>query len=472
MMTIAISSCDEDTTTLGYSLTSETDQFTAICDTFEVTTRSIVADSVLSRSSHSYLGRIKDPETGAYITCDYMTQFTVLENEVGILFPPKDSITSLGDDLEPICDSCYLNVIIDSYQGDSLTAMKLCAMELQKPVGEDIFYYTNFDPESSGYVRTDGLQQNKLYSMSDLTLSDSMRNVRRTNSYYDYIKIPLNKPYTDQQGNTYNNYGTYLLRTYYQHPEYFKNSITFTLRVCPGFYLKTTDGLGLMTEVNTTQLSVYYRFKQGEDYDGAQVLYGTQEVLQTTHVSNDKSNIEQLVNDESCTYLKTPAGIFTEVTLPVEDIKRGHENDTITSAKIVFQRMIDQSELSDVIMSEPQTLLMVEKDSLYSFFEDNNLTNNMTSFLASYNSSMNYYAFNNITNLVNHLYTKRNSGSPDWNKVVLVPVSTTSTSSSSTSSGTITSIDNNMSLTSIRLVGGSKNSHQPVRISVIYSKGK
>ena len=86
MLTIAISSCDEDTNTMGYSLTSDADRFSLVPDTFLVSTRSIKADSVLACSSYCYLGCIKDPETGAYISSDFTTQFTILENEASYLF--------------------------------------------------------------------------------------------------------------------------------------------------------------------------------------------------------------------------------------------------------------------------------------------------------------------------------------------------------------------------------------------------
>ena len=116
---------------------------------------------------------------------------------------------------------------------------------------------------------------------------------------------------------------------------------------------------------------------------------------------------------------------------------------------------------------------MVERDSLYSFFENRNVPNNITSYLASYNSTKNTYTFNNISSLVNHMYDNRNK-SVNWNKVVLVPVEITTTSTSSTSgySTSVATVNNELQVTSIRLVGGSRNQHDPVRISVIYNKTK
>ena len=347
--------------------------------------------------------------------------------------------------------------------------MMVC--ELDKPVKENRQYYTNFDLEKNGFLRADGIRKNALYSLSDLTQSDSLRNLNQSGSNYFRIRIPLNEPYTDKNGVVYNNYGSYLMRTYYDHPEYFKNSQTFIQKVCPGFYFKTTDGLGLMTEIYQTQLIVHTHYMMnGKIVSGSKTFNGNEEVLQTTHFISDKDVIKRLAADTHYTYLKAPDGIFTEVTLPVDDIKRGHENDTITSAKIVFRRMNDISELSDDLLMEPQNLLILEKDSLYSFFENGDLPNNMASYLAVYNSSKNTYTFNNISGLINRMYAKRNQ-SKNWNQAVIVPVQvvTASTSSSTTS---VASVSNELKVVSVRLVGGSDNPYDPVRISIVYNQNE
>ena len=471
MITIAISSCTEDTMTLGNTLVNSADQFIITSDTFDVSTRSIIADSVLARSTYSYLGKIKDPETGSYISADFMTQFSTLESEQESLFPPEVILFGEVDDHTDVtmADSCFLNIIIESFMGDSLSAMKLTTLELDKPVKENRQYYTNFDLEENGFIRTGGICQNKVYSLSDLTQSDSLRYKNQDGTNYFRIRIPLNSPYTDKEGLTYNNYGSYVMRTYYEHPEYFKNSQTFIQKVCPGFYFKTTDGLGLMTEVQQTQMIIHYHYTIGsKKYSNSKVFSGNEEVLQTTHFTSDKENIKRLAADDECTYLKAPDGIFTEVILPVDDIKRGHENDTITSAKMVFRRMNEISELSDNLLAEPQYLMILERDSLYSFFENRNLPNNVASYVASYNSNKNTYTFNNISGMINSMYNKRNL-SANWNKAVIVPVQVT-TASSSSSSSSIASVNNELRVVSVRLVGGSKNKHDPTRISIVYSQ--
>ena len=481
MMTIAISSCDETTSYMGNSLTSAIDKFSISTDTFNVYTHSMMADSVLARSSYSYLGRIKDPETGSYLTGNYMSQFNILENASNGIFCPKDQVVNHDDEGLVIADSCYIRIFVQAYMGDSLTAMKMNITELAKPVQEDRQYYTNFDPDKEGYLRKDGgIRKSVMFSLSNLTLSDSVRAINQSKDYFENITFPLNETYTDKDGNSYNNYGTYLLRKYYDHPEYFKNSLSFRNNVCPGFYFQIVDGLGLMAEIERTQLVVYYRYKNGSDtYTSMATFNGTDEVLQTTNFTSYRESLNRLVADESCTYLKSPDGIFTEVELPIDDIKIttkadgsiiDHRNDTITQAKIVFHRMNDMSDLSDDILEEPEYLLMVMRDSLYTFFENRDLPNNVTSYLATYSLSKNSYTFNNISGLIGQMYANKGK-TENWNKVVLVPVqvTTSASSSSSTTTTTVASVSNAMRTMSVKLVGGRQNQHAPVQISVVYS---
>ena len=468
-----ISSCDEDTASIGKTLTSNVDLFTIVSDTFDVSSKSLVVDAVLSNSTYGYLGRIKDPETSAYITSDYMTQFATLENAIDSIFYPKENVMSMKDGKE-VADSCYISIMLKGFTGDSLASMKMTISELDRPIDDTKKYYTNFDPEAEGYIRTDGLKYNVMYSVTDMMDSDSVRNAAK-GSYS--INIKLDKPYKAKNGKEYDNYGTYLLQTYYEHPEYFKNPSEFTKNVCPGFYFKTTDGLGMMAEIETSRLSVFYRImNEDKEYNVYSLFYSTQEVLQTSHIVNDVDRIKELAEEKEWTYLKTPAGIYTEVELPVDDIKLNHENDTITSAKIVFHKLNDKMELSEKLLKDPTTLLMVEKDSLKNFFEDREVANNITSFLATLSTTYNSYTFNNISSLINYLYMKKTEGGanftkehPNWNKVVLVPVQTTAGSTATT---TVSAVNNEMSITSSRLVGGEENILEPIRISVIYNKSK
>ena len=473
-----LTACDDTTESIGASLTDNMDHLQITTDTFSITTRSIVADSVLSRNTTGYLGKIKDPETGAYITGDFMMQFNTLED---YFFPTKDSIESKDELGNVYVDSCEIRLYYDDFYGDSLAAMKLSVYELAKPYEEGQNYYSNYDPFEQGYIREDGIVKSKMYALTNMGLSDSLR---KSSSYSPNIRIPLNDPYTDKDGKTYKNYGTYILQKYYENPEITKNSYNFIHQICPGFYVKIQEGLGSMATIYNSQLNLYFRYRskytrdnttKDTTYVGTTTFAGTEEVLQHTHITNDKQTISTLAADNSCTYLKTPAGIFTEMTLPVDEIVYNHENDTLNTAKITLSR-INNNTHSDYTLSTPSTLLIVEKDSMYTFFESNKIADNKLTYLSTF--ANNGYTFNNIAGLIRHMAEAKEKGlqsnpnwlalHPDWNKVVLVPVSTEYVTVGQNQ--VLAKVSHDMSMTSTRLVGGSANPNQPIRISVIYSK--
>ena len=70
---MTLASCDETTDTLGISLNTTIDHLDVASQSFNAISRSVAVESVISRNSTGYLGCIKDPETGAHITGDFMT---------------------------------------------------------------------------------------------------------------------------------------------------------------------------------------------------------------------------------------------------------------------------------------------------------------------------------------------------------------------------------------------------------------
>lgn len=458
---LMLTACDDTTDNVGISLTNSLDNLQISTDTFMVSTRSIAADSVLSRSTLGYLGKIRDPETGGYITGNFMTQFHIQEN---YQFPDADKMAN-KEAGKIVADSCELRLYYDKFYGDSLAPMKLTAYEMSKPMSEANTYYSNFDPMRNGYVNANGLQVDKVYTLTDQQVSEK---IRWDKSYTKNIKIKLNQPYTDKDGNRYKNYGTYILNQYYQHHGYFKNSMTFAQHVVPGFYFKHVSGLGAMAYIFRTQLNVYFSFiDKGKPHTGTASFYGTEEVLQTSTMENDRKTINELVSDEKNTYLKSPAGIFTEITVPVEEIYKGHEKDSINAAKIQLKRINDKVK-TKFALDIPKTVLLIQKDSLYSFFEHKRVADYKTSFLATYDRANNSYTFNNIGSVIKVMKLKKNAGklSKDWNKLVVIPVTTSYYTINQTQ--ILTKVAHDMSLAGTKLVGGSNKQ----TLSVIYSHFK
>jgi len=481
---VALASCTETTDEMGTSITPAADALKITTDTFNVTSQSILADSVLALGSCGYLGKVLDPETGTYVTANYMAQFSQFDSN-----PFKYDTMSISiEDGKYVADSCELYLIINTnLYGDTTNLMRVRAYELAKPMEETETYYTDFDIKTSGLIREDGIQKDITWTPSNRSLIDKVGYIRA-------IRIPLNEKYTDKEGNTYKNYGTYIMQKWYDKPEAFSTLYKFNHQVCPGFYFENVAGLGTMAEITATMLRVYYKLQVTtttttdsttevsiDTVCTETTFASTEEVMQTTNIINDTKRISELAQDKSCTYLKTPAGLFTELTIPVDEILANHENDTINSAKITLQRINNESG-SDYTFDVPGTLLMLPKDSLYTYFENKEVPDSKSSFISTLNSGnssssskpYNCYVFNNFGGLVTKMINDRANGlktdsdweakHPDWNKVVLVPIQTTYVTIRSSS--TLTKVYNDLTLSSTRLVGGDT----PIKMSVVYSK--
>ncbi len=479
---LTFAACDDTTEGIGGSITNKIDNINISNSAFNVTTKSIVAGAVLSRNNTGLIGKMKDPETGNYVKGDYMTQLSVL---------PTFSVDTLdyikqanGGSIE--ADSCYLLVSYNASYGDTIAPMKVTAYEMTKPMAEDQEYYSDYDAfkAEAGWVSENNQHWSSNYNLSN---TSDVKN----------FKIYLNKEYK-KGGKTYKNYGSYIMQTYAEHPEYFKTNYKFLHNVCPGFYIKNVGGTGNMAKIWNTELIFYWKrqktikAKDGvKDSTAVSIGYnrfdGTEEVLQLNKIENDKKSMEKLASQEKWTYLKSPAGIFTEVTLPIDDIMKGHEKDTLNTATISFPRLNNENEDNPYNFATPSTILMVQKDSLQSFFEKSKLADNRTSYTASYSSTGTYknaYTFQNIANLVSAMYKNKGKGE-NWNKVVLVPVNVITTTQGYTT--VISKINHDMSLASTRLIVGTDDSDKdyttdkktgkkvasgPIRIKVIYSKFK
>lgn len=474
---LTFAACDDTTEGIGGSITNKIDNINISNSAFNVTTKSIVADSVLSRNNTGLIGKMKDPETGNYVKGDYMTQLSVL---------PTFSVDTLdyikqANNGSIEADSCYLLVSYNASYGDTIAPMKVTAYEMTRPMSEAKEYYSNYDAFKEGWVSENNQHWSSNYNLSN---TSDVKN----------FKIYLNKKY-EKDGKTYKNYGSYIMQTYAEHPEYFKTNYKFLHNVCPGFYIKNVGGTGNMAKIWNTELIFYWTRKKTINKDSTAVgigynrFDGTEEVLQLNKIENDTENLEELASQDQkkCTYLKSPAGIFTEVTLPIDDIMKGHEKDTLNTATISFPRLNNENEDNPYNFATPSTILMVQKDSLQSFFEKSKLADNRTSYTASYSSTGTYknaYTFQNIANLVSAMYKNKGKGE-NWNKVVLVPVNVITTTQGYTT--VISKINHDMSLASTRLIVGTddpdkdyttdektgkKVASGPIRIKVIYSKFK
>ncbi len=457
-----LASCDDDTASLGiYSLS---DGITNSTDIFELTTRSVKMDSVVATSTTSYLGYIVDPETGIDLQAEFAAQYYVSEDYT---FPDKSIMLARVDTgLQrgvAVCDSIDMRIYFDDYYGDGDNPMKIEVYELDidNVLSEDSVYYTDLDltqflPEGATPLAS------RVFTPLDYNV-DEDELTSSTHSHNVHVALPQS-------------FGQRIMDSYYANPSSFKDSYHFIREVFPGFYIRTTNSEGTMLYSYVGTLNLYFTYGEAEEedsvYTGVARFAATPEVIQTTHFTG--GDLSPLLDDTSCTYLKTPAGICTEMTLPIDEIFSGdHAADSISMASVTLTRYNKTQD--DYQLGTPDELLMVRKDDYADFFLDAEVSDDRISYTTSFSSTYNTYTFDNICRLIAYCkHEKANEAAsegisedewaeqhPDWNKVLLIPVVT-----SSNTSGTEVSVNHDMSLNSIRLVGGDTK----IEMQVIYSK--
>lgn len=282
---MTIAACDDTTDNIGSSITNDVDNISIKDQVFNVTSRSIVSDPVLSRNNTGMIGMVKDPETGTYVAGDYMTQFGVLSS---FSLDTLEYIRNAHEDRIE-ADSCYLLVSYRTTYGDTLAPMKATAYEMSKPMSEDQEYYSDFDAFKDNWVSENNYKASATYNLNSTTMA---------------FKIYLNKPYKAKDGKTYKNYGSYVMNTFVDHPEYFKTNWDFLNKVCPGFYIKHAGGIGNVANIWNTELQFYYKIQKkvknsaGNDSIVTGLAFnrfdGTEEVLQLNKITNDSNTLDSL----------------------------------------------------------------------------------------------------------------------------------------------------------------------------------
>lgn len=452
LLSALIYSCDDATTGIGDSTIAAGDSIPAGSAIYNVHTRSILADSVYARTSTAYLGKYTDPQFGEF-SADFIAQFNCTDN---FEFPETvQEITGIK-----------MRMFYDGFFGDSLNAMRMQIDTLDKVIPEKELstFYTSVDPtqyyneNSNPVARKAFAARGTSASDSTIVSYDSYGNATYYSYYWQDVKLPLTL-------------GQHMFNKYKADKNNYKNAEAFIKNVLKGFYVHCTHGDGTILYINDMQLHLNFKYliesssgKVDSLVNGSTIFAATKEVIQANHFQNS-DRLKELVKEKDYTYLKTPAGIFTEVTLPIEEIAEMHMRDTLNAASITFTRYNEKSE-SKYPMGIPQTLLMVRKCDMHKFFEKNETYDDQTSFIAQYvgsSETANTYSFPNISPLITQCINEKQASKndADWNKVVLIPVKT-----ETDSNGSIIGLKSNLDMESACLVGGEKN---PIKMQILYT---
>jgi len=406
-----LSSCNDDMGLVGPSMQPEEDTPTIRTDTFKLKASTVLLDSIYAKTATGLLGELYDPLFGN-LKADFICQFYIQENFKFRQEPIDGKIDTVG---------LILSFPRSSWIGDSLAPMQATVYPVVKPLERK--YYTNINP--ADYVNMQQPLGMQAYTARDMSISDS---AYINSNFSPSVSILLP-----------NEIGERFYKASMDGSGAFANQDRFN-EFFPGLYVTNTFGSGSILVINDSRLYFSYRYyterKSTGVKDSVVTMYElfpvTKEVIQMNRMQN--ADLDKLLapNDDY-TYLKSPAGVATRLTIPtkeiIEKVKDRRINTFFHQLKVMPQNDWKYA------LAPPTYVLMLPEDSAKTFFEKGKIEDNITTYLGTYNSTSLAYTFNDVSGNLANLIKYQMQYAPDKDlDMLIIPVERGTTASGSGSS--------------------------------------
>lgn len=410
-------SCEDRSNTLGVGMMPDYTQFKSFDTTFDLSYRTISADMKDSggsasgtqynrmyvSSNYGYIGRIPNQEFGG-IETEYLTQMYCPQ---GFLFRDQP--------VDNRIDSAFLTLYYDGYSGYGKDLVEVAAYQLDKPLLGNSKY--SLESISDYYTRG---ESKELGRASFMAVTGTPHEGKGT-----WVRIPIARE-IGQDFYDKSVAGSEVFRSQAAFDQYF-----------PGVYFRVSAGTGSVIRVVRTALTFCYRKEQmlkrrstGKVDSLAYVpaiqeLSHTNEVPQLSRFANMGLS-ELMAPGSDYAYVKSPAGVLAEITIPTREIKKKLDEAPKGSVRVLasapFAISGENRQLSEYQLVYPTSLVLMPRDSVAHFFESE-LTDADSPFTTYVSrqaiQGSSTYTFGNISALISKHIEKK----PDEDlRVVVVPV--------------------------------------------------
>lgn len=439
IVALLLYSCDDSLKNLGFTIQPDSDRITVGTDSLFLNATTVSVEALLPNGMHA---RAKTPILGEYKDSLFGT---IKSDYLGEFYYPKGK--NFPDDA--IIDSVQVGVFYDSWRGDSVAPIEISVYEVKKnlPSGS---HYTKFDPTK--YVDIDSPIGRSIFTAANIEVP---RAERQKQGYYHRALVNLPKSIGEE---------------IYHYSETIKDLDTDSFKeYFKGLYITTNFGSGTIVTVDHTYLYIHFNYldkkgsstKQDTIRTGVTILNTTPEVIQINQIQN--KNDKLLEDNADYAFIKSPAGVFTEVTIPLTEKADILNNQALNLAKFTVSALPEKNTDLKFKLRPSPYLLLVNKDDMEEFFEQGKVPDNVTSFYAQFDETTYTYDFGNLAAMVNH-YKKENGGKVKDLNYVLVPIDLSVTSVSNQPQ--ITGVYNQMTPTATTLF----KSPDKMKMELVFSK--
>ena len=389
-----------DVSNVGASLVQ--DEISIVMDPSWVTTGVPVGNTKLaSKTTTQLLGIIEAGEYGKF-SSDYVTQFM-----------PAGKIDTTGVPVDYI-DSCYLVLSIPEgdYVGDSLVPMGLDVYALNRQLPTPI--YSDFDP--ADYYDPSEKLASHIYTGSLMNAPDSLKG---HGFLFLFIRMPRQL-------------GRDLYKAYRDNPDTYLTPQSFA-NIFPGIYVRNSFGSGRVIKISQTLLRLHYHVDSVSPTTGNDTIYRytgnyyatTPEIVTNNNISYEMSASLESKIAQGRNIISGPAGTDVQITFPGRQMLESFREASAGKLSVIntLSMSIPASDIENKYGIEaPDNVLLVLSSQKEKFFADNELNDNKTSFLGTYDKATHRYKFGEMRGYFLYLLEKDEIKDEDF-EFCLTPVS-------------------------------------------------
>lgn len=400
LLMCGVFSCSDDT--IGSSITNTKLEIVAD-SSFTVSGASVRNEKILTRTMTQLLGSIKATNYGE-LSSDFVCQFLPATN--------LDTTGVTANDIESV--RLFFRIPIGGFTGDSVVPMRVNVYKLNKQLEAPI--NSSFSPE--GYYSKNDLIGTSSYTAVESS-SPNLSHSTLTRTAYRSISMTLPK---ELAVNMFNEYKS--------NPSTFKSIAKFN-ELFPGIYAENSYGSGRIMKIDKAFMLVNYKRKtktdEGNDTivrDSSSYAGAAPEVISNNNIKlKVADNIVNMVNNGEA-ILQAPIGYDVKIKFPIEELlaeyKKDSENLKVLNS-LYFTLPVEKIE-NEYSINPPSHLLLIKSSEKDNFFKNNKISDNKTSFYATYNASTRTYEFGNMREFLLNLLDADYEEIQDASDMTIVPI--------------------------------------------------
>ncbi|MFZ4582543.1 MAG: DUF4270 domain-containing protein [Paludibacter sp.] len=411
LFSLFLFSCETDLTDLGTSAQPASDAIILKIDSLNVSSSNYDVSYIYSKPDSLLLGTFID-ETYGRLYADILTQ---IQPPVGVSYPKKTDIQS-----SPAADSAKVIINYRSWFGDAYSPMQVAVYQMDKKTFNDAgLYESNINPDD--YCSMSKKLGSKIFTAKDY---GAIRPIANS------IEIPLSQDFVDGFKTELTDF-------------YSKTDVSRFHAKFNGLYITTNFGSASLLNIRSVYLKYYYHYTYiRKSFDGLRDSTVTVKTSQDYPANEEIRTVNRFQHPDKASILSTlnanpdvnvvsaPANIYTKVSISYADLKSKLKVD---NRKLLLNRAmlrINATDVKDTTLALPliTSLLMIDVDSVETFFKKRRLPSDKTSVLgtlsyekASDNTIVYFYNFD-LSKILTYELDKTNNTTTMLN-YMLVPVS-------------------------------------------------